>query len=172
MTEKFILDATAGFRMMWFNKHHPNVLYVDQRPECEPDQIADFTHLDYPDESFKLVVFDPPHIIDKTGTNRTGQLNDFGSLCAETWQNDLRKGFREVWRVLQNYGVLIFKWSSQQVPSNQVLKLISQEPLFYQVTSNKRRQNSHSDYQTLWFCFMKIPKPEYCASHATCEEDI
>lgn len=46
MTEdKFILDATAGFRMMWFNKHHPNAIYLDQRPECEPDIVGDFRDL-------------------------------------------------------------------------------------------------------------------------------
>lgn len=42
MIDKFILDATAGFRQMWFNKQHPNTVYLDQRPECEPDQIKTF----------------------------------------------------------------------------------------------------------------------------------
>jgi hypothetical protein len=64
MTEpdKFILDATAGFRMMWLNKKHPNTIYLDQRPECEPDIVGDFRDLkQFPDESFRLIVFDPQH---------------------------------------------------------------------------------------------------------------
>lgn len=31
MKEKLILDACCGGRMFWFNKKHPNALYVDQR---------------------------------------------------------------------------------------------------------------------------------------------
>ena len=66
MTEKFILDATAGFRMMWFNKHHPNVTYLDQKPECEPDIIGDFRNLkDFADNSQRLIVFDPPPFVSK-----------------------------------------------------------------------------------------------------------
>ena len=59
--EKFILDATAGFRMMWFDKKHPNCIYLDQRPECEPDIVGDFKNLSqFPNGMFKLIIFDPP----------------------------------------------------------------------------------------------------------------
>ena len=78
MTEKVILDATCSSRMMWFNKQHPAALYVDKRIvhdeamwksgngeatrhlNIEPDVIADFTNLPFKDNSFSLVVFDPP----------------------------------------------------------------------------------------------------------------
>ncbi len=33
LKNKFILDACCGGRMMWFNKKHPNVLYIDNRKE-------------------------------------------------------------------------------------------------------------------------------------------
>jgi len=29
--DKFILDACCGGRMFWFDKHHPNALYIDNR---------------------------------------------------------------------------------------------------------------------------------------------
>ena len=156
--EKFILDATAGFRMMWFNKKHPNCIYLDQRPECEPDIVGDFRDLkQFPDETFRLIIFDPPHII-RNSKNEIGMLSDFGALKPETWQDDLSKGFRELWQKLAPWGILILKWSTQQIPSHEILKLLCAHPLFYQVTSNKRREKSHSNYQTLWFTFMKIPK--------------
>ena len=74
--DKPILDATCGGRMMWFDKHNPDCLFVDKRtvPEMrlcdgrafsvEPDLIADFTDLPFDDDTFYLVVFDPPHLKD------------------------------------------------------------------------------------------------------------
>ena len=156
MKEKLILDATCGFRMMWFDKHNPNCLYIDQRSECEPDEVQDFRHLPYPDNSFRLVVFDPPHF--KFGRNPNHPLNRcFGLLNAETWQSDLAKGFRELWRVLEPKGILILKWSDHDIKYKRVLKLFPVKPIFGQTTV--RRQTKHGKTNTFWFCFMKIPTP-------------
>ncbi len=68
---KKILDACCGSKMFWFNKENPNVLFADIRSEtyklCDgrtlevkPDIEADFRCMPFPDESFKMVVFDPP----------------------------------------------------------------------------------------------------------------
>lgn len=74
---KIILDACCGGRAFWFNKNHPETLYVDRRVmqpqivstgrnartrKCLPDKVMDFRKLDIEDESFRLVVFDPPHL--------------------------------------------------------------------------------------------------------------
>ena len=76
---KKILDMTCGSRTIWFNKHHPAAVYCDKRKEnyalhfgkahtslhqmiVDPDVICDFTDLPFEDESFNLVVFDPPHL--------------------------------------------------------------------------------------------------------------
>ena len=108
---KFILDACCGGRMMWFNKNHPNTLYIDNRKESKghiskksnhkicPDEVMDFRDLKFPDKSFKLVVWDPPH------------------------SYDLGQGFKECWRVLQDYGVLIFKWNEKQIKLKSILRL-------------------------------------------------
>lgn len=32
-TQKLILDATCANRSIWFNKNHPNALYMDVRKE-------------------------------------------------------------------------------------------------------------------------------------------
>jgi len=169
--EKFILDATAGFRMMWFNKHHPNTIYLDQRPECEPDIIGDFRDLkQFPDETFRLIIFDPPHIIVKNKlTNQDSAMRRmFGVLEADTLEVDIKKAFLEFWRVLKPYGVLIFKWNTQYLPSDKLIKLAPESPLVYQISASIKRKdtpplaraNYGSQVKTLWFCFMKIPKEE------------
>ena len=82
---KKILDVTCGGRSIWFNKQHPLCIYCDKREyeqtfgntqpstrhiKVHPDMIADFTDLPFDDNTFNLVVFDPPHIISEKGDNR------------------------------------------------------------------------------------------------------
>jgi len=162
MNNKFILDACCGPKMMWFNKNHPNVLYIDKRREkpgfidnrpkreINPDLIQDFTNLKFKDNSFKLVVWDPPHLKGKNMTSRITKC--YGLLHPETWQRDLKRGFKEIWRVLEDYGVLIFKWGDRDFKVKEVLRLFNKMPLFG--TKTTKQKNS----LTRWFCFMKIPK--------------
>jgi len=158
MGEKFILDACCGGRMFWFNKKHPNTLYVDNRISNEgfgynpghrvqPDIVMDFKNLKFKDNVFKLVVFDPPHLFGKSlNTNMT---KCYGSLNKETWKDDLKKGFDECWRVLDKFGILIFKWNEFSIRKKEVLELFGIEPLFGHKVQSK--------VPTHWFCFMKIP---------------
>lgn len=75
---KKILDACCGGRMFWFNKQNPLVTYMDNRSFEErmsngqhfvvsPDVVADFREMPFPDNTFKLVIFDPA-----TSTARRG----------------------------------------------------------------------------------------------------
>lgn len=158
---KFILDACCGGRMMWFTKNHPNCLYVDQRTaekghilpksqhEVKPDLLADFRKLPLPDKSFKLVAFDPPHRTDFTPA--AIMAKQYGIL-PEMWQDYIKKGFNECWRVLDDYGVLVFKWNEKEIPLKKVLRVISQEPLFGNRNGYKGK--------THWLVFMKIPAGE------------
>ena len=161
MTEqKFILDATAGGRMMWFNKNHPNTLYVDKRVEekgcipqqvrfsIEPDEVADFTNLPYRNGSFKLVVFDPPHAT----VNKSSIIGIKYGTLGDDWRDVIRDGFNECYRVLDDYGVLIFKWNEVSVTIREVLDLIDVEPLFGHTTAKSGK--------TKWMTFMKIPNTE------------
>mgnify|MGYP001645097184 FL=1 len=52
-------------------------------------------------------------------------------------------------RVLMDYGVLIFKWSEDQINTGDVLKLLPVQPLF----GNRRGK-------TIWMVFMKFPEEE------------
>ena len=157
--KKFILDACCGGRMFWINKKHPNTLYIDNREEVKghisrksshcvaPDVVMDFRALDLKDKSFKLVVWDPPHRTDFTKTSVMAK--QYGILNKETWPYDLKKGFEECWRVLEDYGVLIFKWNEKQIKVKEIIKLFEREPLFGQIGNGSK---------THWLCFMKIPK--------------
>lgn len=161
-TPKFILDACCGGRMMWFVKNHPNCLYIDRR-ECPaghisakskhnvtPDLVMDFRNMNLPDKKFKLIVWDPPHRTDFTKTSIMAK--QYGILDKENWAEDLRRGFDECWRVLDNYGVLIFKWNEKQIKLKKVLELFPVSPLFGNIRSGAGYRS------TYWMCFMKIPK--------------
>ena len=162
MEDKFILDACCGKRMFWVNKEHPNCLYLDNRKKVEPNVIGDFRNLNFPDNTFKLIVFDPPHIIQKI--NKNSYITDnYGTLNPDTWKEDLKKGFDECWRVLENFGILLFKWNSRdwdkRTQANEILNIIKIKPLIKNTIkkyANAKRNNS----KTHWFCFMKIPDEE------------
>jgi len=164
--KKVILDVTCGSRMMWFDKKHSNVLYGDNRVmekkliwegigaregqkrylEIRPDKVIDFRDLDFPNNSFKLVVFDPPHI--KHAGKKSWLYAKYGALT-DTWKEDLQKGFSECWRVLDDYGVLIFKWNEESVTTSEVIRLFPEKPLFGHPTSKHGK--------TKWMTFMKFP---------------
>ena len=156
---KKILDACCGGRMFWFDKENPDVLFVDKRTmgptivgsgknartrKCVPDQVMDFRNLELPNGQFNLVVFDPPHLF--LGEN-SYMAKCYGSLNKSTWQEDLRKGFSECFRVLKIDGVLIFKWNECDIKLTEILKLTEQKPLFGHPSG--KAQNTH------WICFMK-----------------
>lgn len=154
---KIILDACCGSRMFWFDKENPLVLFADIRDEehtlCDgrslkvhPDIVSDFTDMPFLDESFKLVVFDPPHLL-KAGKN-SWLAQKYGKL-PEDWQRLIKKGFDECFRVLEDYGVLVFKWNEDQITVREVLKVIGRQPLFGHTTGRHGK--------TMWMCFMKLP---------------
>lgn len=158
---KTILDACCGGRMFWFDKNNPDALFVDQRIvepmsvgkgrnarifSCKPDKVMDFRQLDLPDESFSLVVFDPPHFV-RAG-ERSYMAQKYGKLDPQNWRDDLRKGFAECFRVLKTNGVLVFKWNEYHIPLKEVLALTPVDPLFGHPSG--KRQETH------WVCFMKL----------------
>lgn len=154
-TDKLILDACCGSRMMWFDKQNPSVLFGDIRNEshvlCDgraleinPDTILDFTSLKFPDESFHLVVFDPPHL-NKLGSN-SWTAKKYGKLLP-SWETDIKAGFEECWRVTKINGIIIFKWNEFQIPIKKIIEVIGHKPLFGHPTRHSK---------TIWMTFMKL----------------
>lgn len=137
---KPIIDVCCGSRMFWFDKQNPAVVFMDNRVveqtlcdgrklEIKPDLVADFRHIPYPDNSFYLAVFDPPHLV-RAG-KRSWQAAKYGKL-GPNWREDLRAGFNECMRVLKPCGTLVFKWNEEQVPLAEVLQCFPSSPLFGQ----------------------------------------
>lgn len=152
--DKLILDACCGSRMFWFDRKNPNVLFQDVRDkeytlcdgrklEVHPDVIGDFTKMEYPDNTFQMVVFDPPHLDNANETSYMAQK--YGTLRRVIWKEDIKKGFDECMRVLKDKGTLIFKWNETRIPVKRIIEVIGQEPLFGHRTA----------YKTIWLCFMK-----------------
>lgn len=152
---KQILDACCGSRMFWFDKTNPDVVFADIRQEshvlCDgrkleinPDVIMDFTNMPFADNSFRLVIFDPPHLLKLGKTSWTAKK--YGVLPKD-WQEVIRKGFDECMRVLEDSGILVFKWSATQITVNEILKVINQQPLI--------GHKSGRLAQTHWLLFMK-----------------
>jgi ubiquinone/menaquinone biosynthesis C-methylase UbiE len=137
-SNKIILDACCGSRMFWFDKNNPNVVFADIRKEnyilCDgrtleinPDVQMDFRNMSFKDNSFKMVVFDPPHL-NKLGKD-TWMAQKYGVLFS-TWETDIKQGFDECMRVLEPNGILIFKWNEAQITLNKILDIIKVKPLF------------------------------------------
>lgn len=150
-----ILDACCGAKMMWFDKQNPLTLFNDIREletnlcdgrefSVSPDVTCDFTNLDFPDCKFKLVVFDPPHL-NKIGDDAWMAIK-YGKL-PEDWREMLSNGFAECFRVLENNGILIFKWNEIQIKTTQILDCVEFAPLFGHPSG--KRADTH------WIVFMK-----------------
>ena len=152
----------CGSRTIWFNKNHPAAVYCDIREEeltgiwkneygqserkciVKPDIQCDFTDLPFEDESFCLVVFDPPHL--RYSGENSWLAKKYGRLD-EHWPEILHDGFRECMRVLKEDGVLIFKWAETDIPAQKVWKAIGRRPLFGHHSGKKSN--------TFWGCYMK-----------------
>ena len=149
---------TCGGRTIWFQKNHPSCLYIDNRVEhkgfikerpnfeVKPDMFMDFTQLGFKDNTFKLVCWDPPHLI---RIGKTSWMYKKYSKLEHGFEETIRKGFKEAFRVLEDYGVLIFKWNERDVPLSKILSLSEIKPLFGHTTGSKSL--------THWITFMKIP---------------
>lgn len=155
-----VLDACCGPRLFWFDRKDARALFIDNRCETHPidvgtpgtigrspivvnpDQLADFTNMPFPDKSFHLVVFDPPHVQREEArgilTRKYGVLNG-------DWREMLRAGFAECFRVLKPHGTLVFKWAESQFKIAEILALTPEKPLF----------GHHTGKTTHWAVFMK-----------------
>lgn len=90
-----------------------------------PDIVADFRNMPFANDTFDLVIFDPPHLI-KAGDHSWLKMK-YGVLPEEDWQDYIKKGFDECMRVLKPTGILLFKWSNNQIKFNQVFKAIGRK---------------------------------------------
>lgn len=154
---KLILDPASSMRSFYFDKKDKRVLFGDIRVKethlltngqtihVEPDEVMDFRAIPYPDETFKVVVFDPPHMLNLS--EKSWMRKKYGVLDKETWRDDLTKGFTECFRVLKDEGTLIFKWNEVSIPLKYILALTPQKPVLGHPSG--KRMGTH------WVLFIK-----------------
>jgi hypothetical protein len=164
MENRPILDACCGGRMFWFDKKNPHVIFLDRRVaerghiqyeqaknhEVKPDVVGDFRNLPFADKAFKAVIFDPPHLLRSSSCEKGYMVKKYGCLHPDTWKEDIKQGFAECWRVLDDYGTLTFKWNEAHIPISDLKPLFPTEPLIG--TKCKTKNSTH------WYLFMKIPQ--------------
>jgi hypothetical protein len=154
---KLILDPASSMRSFYFDKKDKRVLFGDIRVKethlltngqtihIEPDEVMDFRAIPYPDETFKVVVFDPPHMLNLS--EKSWMRKKYGVLDKETWQDDISKGFTECFRVLKDEGTLIFKWNEVSIPLKDILTLTPYKPVLGHPSG--KRMGTH------WVLFIK-----------------
>lgn len=137
-----VLDVCCGGRLFYYEPDARIVTFMDKRRgefkvgegreiKVFPDMLGDFTRLPWVDGGkffgFSLVVFDPPHLI-KAGP---------------------KSFMRAKYGVMRQNGVLVFKWSTVDIPMEEVLRCSPYKPLL----GDKRGH-------TRWIIFIKCKELE------------
>lgn len=153
-THADILDVCCGARQFWFDKAREDVIFMDIREgeysyksqswAVKPDVIGDFRSIPFDDDTFELVIFDPPHITH--GSDNSIMAQKYGKLDKSTWREDIKKGLSECFRVCKPNGFINFKWSGADIPLSEIRPLFPAPPLYGQ----KRFASS-----TVWLMFRK-----------------
>lgn len=156
-----VLDVCCGGRLFYYEPDARIVTFMDKRRgefkvgegreiKVFPDMLGDFTRLPWVDGGkffgFSLVVFDPPHLI-KAGP-KSFMRAKYGVIGKE-WKEKITKGFEECFRVMRQNGVLVFKWSTVDIPMEEVLRCSPYKPLL----GDKRGH-------TRWIIFIKCKELE------------
>jgi len=161
-----ILDATCGFRGIWYQKNHPLVTFMDRRKgkvefensstlsryrsyKINPEVVSEWKDAPFPDNHFDMIVFDPPHMIKKEGTKECNMMKPYGYLNEKTWRQDLQQGIKKLFDILKPNGVFILKWCENSVRVEEILKLCPYTPLFGSNTKSKGKT------QNFWILFLK-----------------
>ena len=180
-----VLDATAANRHLWDEKFYEMVLYMDIEPALQipPDLLGDNTQTGFPDKRFKIEFYDPPHSWGATSGIYTLKNHEeskaywkkydrpayvrktpgyYGLDKYKTKQdllNHVGRAQKELHRILEDGGLLIFKWCEVEVPLREVLKLTPEKPLFGHKVGKLMR--------THWIAFLKPNAEHHARREAT-----
>jgi SAM-dependent methyltransferase len=109
-----ILDATMNKGRIWRGSHR-NVTGMDIDARFAPDIHADNSNMPCEDDSFDVMVYDPPHIPNQ-GKDRSKDFNErFGLVLKSSadkgynFTHTFRPFLHEAYRVLRKNGVLFCK---------------------------------------------------------------
>jgi len=144
-----ILDCSAGHRAIWFNRLHPEAVYVDIREETSPSVVADTKALPFREGVFEMVVWDPPHVVNGPESR---MAEYYGAQRAEDIRRMIKGTAVELYRVTTENAVLALKWNDHDVRLERILKLMEGwSPLFgHRVASRMKHRSS-----TYWVMLKK-----------------
>ena len=161
-----ILDATCGFRGIWYQKNHPFVTFMDRRKgtvkfensstlsrhrsyKINPEVVSEWKDAPFPDNHFDMVIFDPPHMIKKEKSKECNMMKPYGFLNEKTWRQDLKVGIKKLFDILKPEGIFVLKWCENSVRVEEILKLCPYPPMFGSNTKSKGKT------QNFWILFIK-----------------
>jgi len=160
---------------MWVTKDSPFIIWIDIEPDLtyKPDRFLDCTQTDYPNKFFKAIFFDPPHSYgrkknDAIFTTPSKEVHD------EKWPQHERKypryygldkyptktallafinkAQKEFYRILEDGGMLWFKWSENHSSLRAILPLFRDWKIMIKIPAFTHRKTSTPTY---WVMFMK-----------------
>lgn len=143
-----ILDLSAGKRAIWFNKNHPDCIYLDKREEVNPTIVCDTRQLPFgKGNNFKLICWDPPHM--NCGPN-SNMSKCYGYHTTAEILDTIEKTSAEAHRVSDPGALMAFKWNNHDITLKRVFALMPQwEPLFGHLTKDGPGS------QTYWVMFRR-----------------
>lgn len=135
-----ILDATAENQSIWKIKESPFILWIDIEPELEikPDILMNNEKTSFPDNYFHTIFFDPPHGWGKElgkswmsiRNKEDKKLYPWGQPSGTVYYgwdkyssktaliSHIHRAQKEFYRILQDNGILWFKWDECEIPLN------------------------------------------------------
>ena len=158
---KTVLDPACSTRSFYFDKADERVVFGDIRDDethvltngqtihIKPDEVMDFRAIPYPNSTFQMVIFDPPHRFNLSPSSDF--IKKYGVLSKQTWKADLAQGLAECFRVLKEGGTLVLKWSEVSVKLPEILALTDQKAVIGHRSG--QRMGTH------WVLFMKETRP-------------
>lgn len=173
-----ILDATCGYRGIWYQKNHPLVTWMDARKgkfisyqnpkdkriyRVNPDVVSEWKDAPFEKETFDMIVFDPPHLVRKRETKESRMMIQYGYLYEKNYKQVLKEGIKKLFDVLKQEGVFIFKWDETDKSINEILPLFPFKPLF----SNKTINHNPKKKDSYMVVFLKydVNKKLKCCHH-------
>lgn len=163
-----ILDSTASSRSIWYQKNNPFTVFMDKRKGKEyacseniskekhriirifPDVQAQWQNIPFKNNSFDMVIWDPPHLFRNKDANLSLMSKRYGVFYNDEWKLIIETSVIELFRVLKTQGIFILKWCEVDKDVNEILKLMPYDPMFG--TRTGQRNN------TYWICFIKHTK--------------
>lgn len=130
-----ILDLSAGNRAIWFNKNHPDCVYLDKRKKTKPTFVCDVRKIPKRvGRGYKLIVFDPPHM---NCGRKSNMSRVYGHSTTRQILDLIKKTAIEAHRISGSGALLALKWNDHDITLKRVFDLMPQwEPLFGHLTKD------------------------------------